>query len=148
MGATYLLIKFLHVLVAIIALGTSAGLGMVLEFYGSDPAHGSFVLRAIERMVVLVVVPGYVLMLATGWWMANLACPFTTTWIRVALGLWGVGGAALACSVAALRKQRSFQSSDGCSSASYRRAVWASRVAGGAFGVIVVAILALMVFKP
>lgn len=47
----YVLVKFIHILMAIIALGTSAGLGIMLEFYGNHPAHGAFVLRAIRRLV-------------------------------------------------------------------------------------------------
>ena len=82
----YLYLKLLHIFVAVVALGTSAGLGIMLEFYGDDPAHGPFVLRAIERLLALVVLPGYVLMLASGLWMASLAWSFTAIWIRVALG--------------------------------------------------------------
>ena len=61
----YALVKFAHILVAIVALGTSAGLGIVLEFYGNHPVHGTFVLRAIARLVGFFVIPGYLLMLAT-----------------------------------------------------------------------------------
>ncbi len=107
MGDHYLLLKLLHIFVAVVALGTSASLGIVLEFYADDATHGSFVLRAIERMTVLVVFPGYVLMLATGLWMASLAWLFTARWIQLALGLWLVGIASLGWSFAALRKQRS-----------------------------------------
>src|SRR5688572_13434341 len=49
MGDHYLLLKLLHIFVAVVALGTSACLGIVLEFYADDATHGSFVLRAIER---------------------------------------------------------------------------------------------------
>lgn len=41
----YVWLKFFHILIAIIALGTSAGLGIVMEFYGDHPGHGLFVLR-------------------------------------------------------------------------------------------------------
>jgi uncharacterized membrane protein len=51
MTSEYLLLKFFHILIAILALGTSAGLGIVLEFYGSHPTHGPFLLRAIGRLV-------------------------------------------------------------------------------------------------
>ncbi|RCJ10294.1 DUF2269 family protein [Cupriavidus necator] len=147
MDGNYLYLKLLHVLVAVVALGTSAGLGIVLELYGDDSTHGSFVLRVIERMVLLVVVPGYVLMLATGLWMVHLAWPFTAKWIQVALGLWAVGAASLGWSLATLRRQRRLHATDGCST-QYRRAAVASRVAGGAFGLVVVAFLYVMVFKP
>jgi len=101
----YLLAKFLHILIAIIALGTSAGLGIVLEFYADHPAHGAYVLRAIKRMVAFFVLPGYVLVLVTGLWMVHLSWPMTTEWIRAALALWGVGIVVLAVSLAVLHRQ-------------------------------------------
>jgi uncharacterized membrane protein len=96
-------------------------------------------------MVALIVLPGYVLVLATGLWMASLAWPFTARWIQLALGLWVVGLASLGFSLAALRKQRRLQSTEGYA---YGRYAVATRIAGGAFGLVVVVILYLMVFKP
>ena len=61
MTGAYLLLKFLHILIAILALGTSAGLGIALKFYGGHPVHGPFLLRVIRRMVAFFVLPGYVL---------------------------------------------------------------------------------------
>jgi uncharacterized membrane protein len=94
-GSEYVLVKFFHILIAIIALGTSAGLGIVLEFYGGHPTHGPFLLRAIERIVAFFVIPGYGLILMTGLWMVNLSWPLTTRWIQAALVLWGMGIAML-----------------------------------------------------
>jgi uncharacterized membrane protein len=145
MGAIYLWLKLLHIFVAVVALGTSAGLGIVLEFYGNDPTHGPFVLRVIERMVALVVLPGYVLVFATGLWMASLAWPFTTRWLQLALGLWVVGIACLGCSLAVLRKQRRLRGAGGHA---YARYAVIGRASGAAFGLAVIAILYLMVFKP
>ena len=144
----YLLAKFLHVLIAILALGTSAGLGIVLELYGDHPAHGAFVLRAIGRIAAFFVLPGYVLMLATGLWMFHLAWPMATGWIWAALALWVAGLAVLGSSLAVLRRQiRSFES-EGPASAHYRRLAMLGRVLGGATGLVVVVILYLMVLKP
>jgi uncharacterized membrane protein len=148
MGADYLLLKLLHIFVAVIALGTSAGLGIILEFFGDDPTHGSFALRVIERMIALFVLPGYVLMLVTGLWAASLAWPFSATWIQLALGLWILGILNLVWSLVAIRKQGRLHITEGHTSARYRRASILSRASGGAFGFIVVAILYLMVFKP
>lgn len=148
MSSSYLWLKFLHIFVAVVALGTSAGLGIVLEFFGDDPTHGSFVLRAIERLIALLVLPGFLLMLATGLWMASLAWPFTAKWLQLALGLWLVGIACLGWSFAAVRKQRRLHTTEGRASPRYARAFIASRVSGGVFGLIVVATLYLMVFKP
>ncbi len=144
----YVVVKFAHILIAIVALGTSAGLGIVLEFFGHHPVHGRFVLRAIARVVALLVVPGYVLMLVTGLWMVNLAWAWTTHWIQAALGLWGLGAVVLAVFLALLHKQMRASETEGPESMSYRRIALASRVLGGAVGLVIVFILYLMVFKP
>lgn len=82
----YVMFKFVHIFIAVIALGTSAGLGIVLEFYGNHPSHGGFVLRMISRLIALVVAPGYLLMLGTGLWLAKLSSAFSAGWVRAALG--------------------------------------------------------------
>lgn len=144
----YVLVKFLHILIAILALGTSAGLGIVLEFYGDHPTHGPFVLRAIERIVAFFVIPGYVLMLVSGLWMVELSWPWTTKWIQAALALWGVGLVILGVSVALLHKQRELFDTKGPVSASYRRVSLFGRCLGAGGGLVVITILYLMVLKP
>jgi uncharacterized membrane protein len=148
MMSQYLLLKFIHILVAILALGTSAGLSIALEFYGSHPTHGPFLLRAIGRIVAFVVLPGYVLMLVTGLWMVNMAWPLTTGWIQRAMVLWAVGIAGLAIFLAVFRKQRRMLEAEGPSSASYTRVSLLGRGLGGGLGLVVIMILYLMVFKP
>jgi uncharacterized membrane protein len=144
----YMLVKFLHILIAMLALGTSAGLGIILEFYGDHPTHGAFLLRAIKRVVTFFVIPGYVLMLVTGLWMVNLTWPLTTKWIQAALVLWGIGLALLAISLAVLRRQLRLMETGGVASSSYRRVSLLGRGLGAGAGLVVVIILYLMVFKP
>lgn len=144
----YVFLKFLHIFIAIVALGTSAGLGIVLEFYGDNPRHGPFVLRAIHRLLALVVIPGYVLILLTGLWMTHLSWPLTTPWIQAALALWAIGVVILPLSLAVLRRQIALLETSGSPSDPYRRVSILSRIAGGGFGLVVVAILYLMVVKP
>jgi hypothetical protein len=144
----YVLIKFFHIWIAILALGTSAGLGIVLEFYGSHPTHGPFLLRAIARIVALFVIPGYVLMLVTGLWMVNLSWPWTTHWILAALVLWSLGIALLSLSLTVLRKQIRLFQAEGPTSPAYVRASLLGRGLGAATGLVVVILLYLMVFKP
>lgn len=146
MGYEYL--KFLHILIVIIFLGTSAGLGVFLEFYGDHPDHGLFVLRATQRIVAFFVLPGYALVLATGMWMAHISWLATTPWIVAALGLWGVGIAVLAFDLAVLRRQIRLFASEGPASAAYRRVSLLGRGLGAGFGLVVIVILYLMVFKP
>jgi uncharacterized membrane protein len=147
MVSEYLLAKFLHVLIAILALGASAGLSIVLEFYGNHPAHGSFVLRAVERIVAFFVFPGYALILVTGLWMVHLSWPMTIKWIQEALALWGIGTVILGGFLATLHKQIGLFDTAGPASAGYRRVSSLSRVLGGGFGFVVVLVLYIMVFK-
>lgn len=144
----YLLLKFFHIFIAILALGTSAGLGIVLEFYGSHPTHGPYLLRAIGRIVAFFVLPGYVLMPVTGLWMVNMAWPLTTRWIQGAMVLWAVGIAGLAIFLAVLRKQLRLLEAEGPSSTSYQRVSLLGRGLGAGLGLVVITILSLMVFKP
>jgi len=144
----YLLVKFLHILIGILALGTSAGLGIVLEFYGDHPTHGAFLLRAIKRVVTFFVIPGYLLMLVSGLWMANLTWPLTTRWIQAALVLWGIGLVLLSMSLAVLRGQLRLMEAGGVATSSYRRLSIFGRGLGAGSGLVVIVILYLMVFKP
>jgi uncharacterized membrane protein len=144
----YVLVKFFHILIAILALGTSAGLGIVLEFYGDHPTHGAFLLRAIRRVVAFFVIPGYVLMLVTGLWMVNLSWPLTTEWIKTALVLWCIGLALLAIFLVVLRRQLGLLETGGAGSSSYQRVSLLGRGLGAGLGLVVIVTLYLMVFKP
>jgi uncharacterized membrane protein len=144
----YVLVKFFHILIAIIALGTSAGLGIVLEFYGGHPTHGPFLLRAIGRIVAFFVIPGYVLILMTGLWMVKLSWPLTTTWIQAALGMWGIGIVMLSFFLVVLNKQLGLFEAEGPTSGPYQRVSLLGRGLGAGLGFVVIFILYLMVFKP
>jgi uncharacterized membrane protein len=148
MTTEYLLVKFFHILIAILALGTSAGLGIALEFYGSHPAHGPFLLRAIGRIVAFFVLPGYVLMLVTGLWMVNVSWPLTTRWIQAAMALWAVGIVVLASFLAVLRRQLRVLKTEGPTSTVYQRLSLLGRGLGAGLGLVVIIMLYLMVFKP
>jgi uncharacterized membrane protein len=144
----YASLKFVHVLVAIIALGTSAGLGILLEFFGNHPVHGAFVLRAIRRLLYLVVLPGYVVMLASGMWLTHLAWSLSARWIQAALGLWVIGAGLLVLSIGVLHEQIALFETQGTASAAYRRVALLERVLGGGAGLVVVTIVYFMVTKP
>lgn len=144
----YVVLKLVHIFIAIVALGTSAGLGIVLEFYGNHPDHGVYVLRMIYRLVALVVIPGYLLMLVTGAWLTHLSWSFTTHWIQVALALWLLGALFLGVSLAMLRKQIALFEANGPSSPVYKRMSFVERLLGGGGGLVIVAILYFMVVKP
>ena len=144
----YVWLKFFHVLIAIIALGTSAGLGIVMEFYGDHPVHGLFVLRAVKRLVFFVVFPGFLLMVATGLWLTHEAWSFTFAWIQAALVLWVLGAIAFGGSLVFLNKQIALFEASGPTSESYKRVSSWGRFFGGASGLTIVIIVYVMVAKP
>jgi hypothetical protein len=145
---TYLAFKFAHVFIAIVAIGSSAALSIVLGFFVDDPAHGAFALRLVRRLLWLVVVPGYALMLVTGMWMGHLAGLLDAHWAEMAMDLWGFGAIFIALTVWAVGRQiRSFATNEPASVA-YRRAARWSRLAAAGWAVVIVSILYFMVFKP
>ena len=146
MTMLYTVIKFVHILIAILALGTSAGLGIVLEFYGQHPKHGAFVLNAISRISLWFVLPGYVAMLATGLWMTHVAWTPVPGWLQSAMALWGAGLVLLIADIAVLRKQATRAVDEGAVVSRWLSVL--GRGLGAACGLLVVAILYLMVFKP
>lgn len=148
MAIGYIWLKFVHVFVAIVALGTSAGLGIVLEFYGDHPVHGLFVLHAVKRLVAFVVIPGYLLMVVTGLWITHDAWSFAFGWIQAALVLWVLGAVTLVGSLVLLNKQIALFEANGPTSTSYKRVSLLGRFIGGASGLIIVIIVYLMVAKP
>lgn len=141
-------LKFVHILTAILALGASAGLGILLEFYGDHAAHGGFVLRAIRQIVLMFVLPGYAAMAITGVWMASLSWSMRTPWIEAALVLWGLGLLCLVADIVVLKEQIGEFESRGPASLRYRRLSLRGRALGAGAGLVVVVILGLMVFKP
>ncbi len=148
MSGYYLWFKFAHVFTAIVAIGTSAALSMLLEFFGSHATHGAYVLRAVRRLLYAVVIPGYVLMLVTGMWMGHLASLLDARWTEAAMNLWGFGALCFVGLGLALRRQIRLLEADGPASAAYKRVALLGRLMGGGAGLVIVTILYFMVFKP
>ena len=148
MSEYYLGFKFVHVFTAIVAIGTSAALSILLEFFGNDAAHGAYVLRAVRRLLYCVVIPGYVLMLVTGMWMGHLASLLDAHWTEAAMNIWGFGALFFVGLAFMLRRQIRLFEAQGPASAPYRRVALLARLMGGGAGLVIVTILYFMVFKP
>jgi hypothetical protein len=144
----YLALKYAHVLIAIVALGTGAAVGVLLGFYGDDAMHGEFVLRLSRRLLNLVVMPGYLLMLATGMWMGHLADLLDAHWTEAAMNIWGAGALFIALWTVFLRRQLTLREAGDSVSTRYRRARWLGTSSGIAAALVLLVILGYMVFKP
>ena len=145
----FLLLKWLHVLSAIVAVGANATYGLWSGRAGNDPAHLGFALRGIKFMDDRLANPAYGVLLVTGLIMAFTTYSITLTWILIGLGLYAVM-AVLGVGVYSrtLNRQITTLDAEGPSSPAFR-ALSARATAVGIFlGVIAVAVVFDMVFKP
>ena len=85
----YDLIKFVHVVAAITAVGFNLSYGVWLATTARAPEHRLHVLRGIKFLDDRLANPAYVLLLVTGLAMVGVgSLSFTTTWIAAALVLY------------------------------------------------------------
>jgi uncharacterized membrane protein len=147
----YEILKFVHVLMAIVAVGFNASYAIWLRRAARAPEHHSYVLRGIKILDDRFANPAYGVLLLTGLTMV-LTTPgleLTTFWILLALILFAVTvlvGAAIYTPT--LRMQIEALEAGGPDTARYQALARRSAAAGMLLGVIVVVIVFLMVTKP
>jgi uncharacterized membrane protein len=151
----YTTLKFVHILLAVVALGFNASYGILLGRAAREPEHELHVLRTVKVLDDRFANPAYGLLLVTGVTMVLIAPawtftdPSTSLWIEIALGLYLIlllGGAVMYTPT--LRRQIAVLESEGPASPEYRRLSNRGRAIGVSLAVVVVAIVAMMVFKP
>jgi uncharacterized membrane protein len=145
----FLLLKALHVLSAIIAVGANATYAVWSALAKRDDDHLGFVLRGISFLDGRVANPAYGVLLATGLIMAFTTYSITTTWILLGLGayiLMAIGGVAIYAPL--LHRQIDALDTDGVASPAYRAADARARGIGMFLGVLAVFAVFVMVFKP
>jgi len=143
-------IKFIHVLLAIVAVGFNASYGIWLARSATAPqATQSHVLRTIKFLDDRIANPAYGLLFLTGLLMIFSAGIPVRLWIALAIGLWLVLiFVGLGVYTPTLRDQIRVLESDGPGSEEYRRLAARGRTVGIVLGIIVVVIVFLMVTKP
>ncbi len=146
----YLILKYMHVLLAIVAVGANATYGAWLALGAREPQHLRVVLRGIQSLDNRIATPAYGLLLVTG--LAMLAVsPLSvrTPWVTAALILYAlVVTLALTGFTPALRRQIRAVEAEGPQSEAYRRAAFAARTQGTPVVILVLIIIFLMVTKP
>jgi uncharacterized membrane protein len=149
--ATYTLVKFFHVLIAIIAVGFNASYGLWIYRASKDPEHELFALKGIKVLDDRYANPGYALLLLTGLWMVRLGhfSIFHTFWLGTALGIY-VATALLAALVytPTLKKQIALLDAGRGREPEYKRLAQRGAIVGRLLGLFVIAIVFLMVTKP
>jgi uncharacterized membrane protein len=145
------LIKFIHVLLAIIAVGFNASYGIWLARTAKTPvATQSHVLRTIKFIDDRIANPAYGLLALTGLVMVfSAGIPFSRLWIALSIGLYLVLlYVGLGIYTPTLRDQIRVLESEGTGSEEYQRLSARGRTTGIVLGIIVLAIVFLMVTRP
>ncbi len=147
----YLLLKWVHILAAITALGANITYGLWISRAAKDPQALPFVLHTVRILDSRIANPAYALLLVTGIALVIVApWPWTTPWILVSLILY-VTAFLLGILVyaPAFRRQIALaESPAGPGSPEYAAAARRSNILGIVVTLIVVAIVYLMVVKP
>jgi uncharacterized membrane protein len=146
----FVIVKYLHVLLAILAVGFNASYAIWLARAAREPDHTLHVLRGIKFLDDRVANPAYVLLLISGLAMVGLTqIPLSTFWIAAALVLYVVLVAVgLGLYTPALRSQIKVLETQGAASEQYQRLAQRGTVVGAVLGVDALAIVFLMVTKP
>jgi uncharacterized membrane protein len=148
--SVYLLLKYLHVLLAIVAVGFNASYPIWLARARREPEHALYALRGIKTLDDRFANPAYALLLVLGLAMAFLAgIPLTTFWIAASLVLYvGLVVGGLLVYSPTLKGQIAALETAGPASPEYLRLSRRGTVVGLALAVDVVVIVFLMVVKP
>lgn len=146
----YAVLRFIHVLLAITAVGSNITYGVWIARAARAPQHLDYVLRGVKLLDDRIANPAYGLLLVTGVSMLYVGrVPWQTPWILTALILYVLMvGLGLAGYTPALRAQIETLRAEGPDAAGYLRIARRARWLGIVEAVLVVAIVFLMVTKP
>lgn len=144
------LFKYLHILLALVAVGFNISYSIWLARAARKPEHLDYTLRGIKVLDDYFANPAYVLLLLTGLAMVfTTNIPLSTFWIAAALVLWfvmlilGIG-----IYTPTLRKQIAVLETQGADSGEYKKLDQRAMIVGIVLAGIVLGIIFLMVFKP
>ena len=144
------IIKFIHILAAIVAVGMNISYGVWIIRAQRDPSHTAFALKGIKFIDDRIANPAYGVLLVTGLLMVFLiGYKITTLWIAVALVLF-VALIVVAATqyTPTLRNQVKLAEAGDTTSPEFSRLAKRGQILGQVLAVIVLLILAMMVFKP
>jgi uncharacterized membrane protein len=151
LGVTlYTGLKFVHVLAAIVAVGTNVTYGVWLTRARHSPENELFALRGIKFLDDRVANPAYGVLLIAGI-LTVLEGHWSFGQLWIVLGIVGyvlVVAIAVAIFTPSLRGQIEVLGSDGRESPRYRELGKRVQMSGAILGVLVIAIVFVMVTKP
>ena len=150
MITVYEVVKWIHILFAIIAVGFNASYGVLLRRAANEPEHEAHVLNTVRVLDDRFANPAYAGLLVTGLLMVGFYWPrFTDFWIAVSLALYAIAVAVgLGVYTPTLRRQIATIEREGPSSPEYRSLSKRGTIVGIFLALDVIAITFLMVTKP
>ena len=147
----YLAVKFLHILMAIAAVGFNASYAVWLVRARRHPEHLEFALKGVKFMDDYVANPAYIGLLVTGPAMV-LLLPWNllqSFWLEAAIVLWAIVALlGYGVDTPTLSRPIKILAAKGAKDEQYRWLDQRAQRVGPALGVIVLVIVGLMVFKP
>ena len=149
MFSFYLVLKYIHILAAIIAVGANITYGVWNARSQSDTAHLGFALKGIKFLDDRIANPAYGVVLLTGLIMVFVGNWGFKLWTILALILFAVVVAvAVAVYTPLLSRMIRLVDSGQATSPEFQALIRRNRIVGPAIGGLVALILVLMVFKP
>jgi len=144
------ILKFLHIMLAIAAVGANVTYGVWLARAGREPQQLDYVLRGIKVLDDRIANPSFSLLFVTGLAMLYAGkIPWTTPWLLTALIVYAaVMALGLLGYTPLLRQQIAALERSGPRSPEYERVATQSRRVGILLAVLLVVIVFLMVTKP
>jgi uncharacterized membrane protein len=148
--SAYLILKWFHVLLAIIALGANITYGVWFTRAGRDRQHLAFVLRGVRLLDNRIANPAYGLLLITGFAMTGMGhIPVSTPWVLTSLILYVILIVIAAAGYTpTLRRGIETLDAGGPDSPEFKQTAARGRSLGILLILIAVIIVFLMVTKP
>jgi uncharacterized membrane protein len=146
----YLIIKWLHVLLAITAVGANITYGVWLARAAKQHEHLPFALRGVQILDDRIANPCYILLLITGFAMAGMgSIPLTTPWLMISLILFVINILlGFLVYTPLLRRQIRLAESEGAQSPEYQAVASRGSTLGMVLSVFTLIIIFMMVVKP
>jgi uncharacterized membrane protein len=146
---TYLWLKLIHIISAIVAVGANVTYLVWLNIAGSGDGRDTKILQGIQTLDKRIANPAYVVLPLTGVLMVlDADLGFTTFWILAAIILYVVMGAVGGGLFAPALRRQAELAAQGADETAYAAASKRTRLMGLLTMVPVAAILYLMVMKP
>lgn len=145
----YLILKFFHILSAIIAVGANITYGVWSVRARRQPAHLRFAIEGIRFLDNRIANPAYGVLFLTGVLMIAVGHLAIQLWIDVAVVLFvAIAVIGFAYFTPLVRRQLKLLDAGETSSPEFERLARRNAIIGPILGLLVLVILAMMVFQP